>query len=345
MWIIEMVVGIGILIFACYGLKPALKTLRHRFFHVSHLWRQKLDHVLYRPLYIILWILGVAYLLDVLGRLLHFPITAQQLGPLRNAAIIGCLAWLIFQWKEEIQNHLIDHSSPGYKPVDAGAVRFLSRLLSIVILVVTGMIVLQIFGVNVLPLIAFGGIGAAAVGFAGKDVLANFFGGLMLYITRPFTTGDHIELPERNMEGNVEEIGWYLTAIRDKEKRAVYLPNAMFSTLLVVNISRMSHRRIEERIKLRFSDIDKIKTVTEEMRKIVAAHPLIDAHLPILIYFDTFKDAALDILIDVYSLETRNEEFLLLKEELLLSMQNVLKARGAEIPFPVVEISINPADK
>ena len=81
---------------------------------------------------------------------------------------------------------------------------------------------------HIAPLLAFGSIGAASLGFAGKDVIANFCSGLMLHITRPFVIGDEIMLPEKNLEGNIEEIGWFKTSIRDKEKRAVYLPNNFF---------------------------------------------------------------------------------------------------------------------
>ena len=334
MWIIEILIALSLLLFAKYGLKRSLAAIRSKISFSSELWVEKFDQILYKPLFLIFVILGIAYLLDVTGRLTSLPTTAHQLAPLRNAAIVCSLAWLVVLWKDAVQKTLIDRSSFGTKPVDVGVIRFLGRLASVLVLIVTGLIVMQLFGVSIIPLIAFGGLGAAAMGFAGKDVLANFFGGLMIYITRPFTIGDQIELPERNMEGYIEEIGWYLTALRDKEKRLVYLPNAMFSTLLVVNHSRMSHRRIEEHIRIRFEDFDKIPMVTEEMRREIAAHSAIDSNQPILIYFDSIKPDAFDILIDVYSLETRHAEFLALKEELLIAMHKILKAHGAQIAYP-----------
>ena len=334
MWIIEIFIALSLFLFARYGLKRTLAAIRGKISFSSELWVEKFDQILYKPLFLIFVILGTAYLLDVIGRLTSLPTTANQLASLRNAAVVCSLAWFLVLWKDAVQKKVINQSSFGAKPVDVGVVRFLGRLASMLILIITALIVMQLFGVSVIPLVAVGGVGAAAMGFAGKDVLANFFGGLMIYITRPFTIGDQIELPEKNMEGYIEEIGWYLTAVRDKEKRLVYLPNALFSTMLVINHTRMSHRRIEEHIRVRFEDVDKIPKITEEMRKEIAAHSAIDTSQPILIYFDSIKNDAFDISIDVYSFETRHAEFLALKEELLIAMHKILRSHGAEIAYP-----------
>lgn len=68
-------------------------------------------------------------------------------------------------------------------------------------------------------LLTFGGIGGIAVGMAGKDVLSNFFSGIMLYFDRPFSIGDWIRSPDRNIEGTVAEIGWRITRINTFDHR------------------------------------------------------------------------------------------------------------------------------
>ena len=52
------------------------------------------------------------------------------------------------------------------------------------------------------------GIGGIAVGFAAKDLFANLLGGLTIYLDRPFTVGEWIRSPDKNIEGTVEQIGW-----------------------------------------------------------------------------------------------------------------------------------------
>ena len=113
---------------------------------------------------------------------------------------------------------------------------------------------MQLFDYSVSGLLAFGGIGGIAVGFAAKDLLANFFGGLMIYLDRPFSVGDWIRSPDKEIEGTVEDIGWRLTRIRTFDKRPLYIPNSIFASISVENPSRMSNRRIYEKIGIRYDD-------------------------------------------------------------------------------------------
>ena len=125
------------------------------------------------------------------------------LGALRKTAVIACAAWFFFRWKNEIEESLLADPT---KKVDITTVRMVGRLVSLGLGVITGLVIMQLFGVNTAPLLAFGSIGAASIGFAGKDVMANFCSGIMLQITRPFVRGDLIFLPEKHLEGHIEDI-------------------------------------------------------------------------------------------------------------------------------------------
>lgn len=88
------------------------------------------------------------------------------------------------------------------------------------------------FGMSLSGLMAFGGIGGIAIGMAGKDILSNFFSGLMLYFDRPFNIGDWVSSPDRNIEGTVVEIGWRITKIITFDHRPLYIPNSVFLLLV-----------------------------------------------------------------------------------------------------------------
>jgi MscS family membrane protein len=325
-WILETLIGIGLLIGANFLLKYFIKKVRHRSMNDQPYWKQRFEKIVYVPAKCILWVIGIFYVLN--GIALRFDLTSgfASLHSLRNALIVICIGWILLRWTKEVKKHI--------QLVDMGIVQILSRVTHFAIIVLTLLLVLEIFDVNVMPLIAFGGVGAAAIGFAAKDVLANFFGGLMLHVTRPFTMGDFIVLPDRNIEGHVETVGWYFTAIRDKEKRPVYLPNVFFSTLLVINASRMSHRHILESIGLRYEDIDRASVIIDAIKQFLAEHPLIDHNLPIIVSLDAFQDYAVSIKLDCYCLTTRTEEFYSLKQEVLLAIYAIITRHGAEIPYP-----------
>ena len=112
---------------------------------------------------------------------------------------------------------------------DITSARILSRIIKITIVVAIILLYGEHFGMSLSGLLTFGGIGGIAVGMAGKDILSNFFSGIMLYFDRPFSIGDWIRSPDRNIEGTVTEIGWRMTKINTFDHRPLYVPNSIFS--------------------------------------------------------------------------------------------------------------------
>lgn len=100
-----------------------------------------------------------------------------------------------------------------------------------------------ILGFSLSGVLAFGGIGGIAVGFAAKDMLANFFGGLAIYLDRPFIVGEWIRSPDHEIEGTVEHIGWRQTRVRAFNKNPIYVPNSLFSTIVVETPTRTRSSR------------------------------------------------------------------------------------------------------
>src|SRR5205085_682063 len=107
--------------------------------------------------------------------------------------------------------------------LDPSSMAIFEKTFTIFVLFISSLLILQIFGLDVVPLLTVSGIGAAILGFASRDVFANFFGGMMIFMSSPFKIDDYIELPGKKIAGTVEEIGWYFTTIRDTHKRSLYI--------------------------------------------------------------------------------------------------------------------------
>jgi MscS family membrane protein len=337
LWFLEILIGLAVLVGINYLFKKVVKHVRQRSLSKALDWRERLNYILFLPVHILLWILGVILVLEVTARRFEFSFFDGYLSAFRATGVVCVLAWVLLRWKKEMQHTLLNKDR-AVQRLDAGFVHVLGKFLTIIVMIIAAMIILQLWGLDIGPLIAFGGIGAAGVAFASKDVIANFFGGLMLYITRPFMVGDQIVISERKLEGYVEEIGWYLTCVRDKEKRPVYLPNAIFSSGLVINNSRMTHRRIEQKIGVRFEDFSNIAAIADGIRASIAAHPAIDNHLPVLVVFNGFNEYTLDLYIDVYTLSTRYDQFLAVKQEVLMLAYDAILKQGGEVPCPLIQI-------
>ena len=146
-------------------------------------------------------------------------------------------------------------------------------------------------------LLAFGGMGGIAVGLAARDLLANVFGGITIYLDRPFAVGDWIRSPDQDIEGTVEEVGWRRTLIRTFDKRPLYVPNAVFTTIAIENPSRMLNRRIKETIGIRYDDVSRVRAILDDVREYLQTSPLIDQSVTLMVNFDSFGPSSLDFFI------------------------------------------------
>ncbi len=199
---------------------------------------------------------------------------------------------------------------------------------------------LQTLGYSISGVLAFGGIGGIAIGFAAKDLLANFFGGLMLYLDRPFIVGDWIRSPDRDIEGTIEKIGWRLTLIRTFDKRPLYVPNSMFANISVENPSRMTNRRIYETIGIRYDDFKSTKNIVDDIKKMLLAHPEIDTDKLIMVNFNTFSASSLDFFVYCFTKTTDWATFHEIKQEILLKVGEIIESHQAEIAFPTSTIHL-----
>jgi MscS family membrane protein len=186
------------------------------------------------------------------------------------------------------------------------------------------LLLLNALGVDLDALLALGGLGGLAIGIAGKDIFANFFGGLMLYVTKPFTIGDWISSPERAIEGRVEEIGWYSTRLRGLNRQPLYVPNAVFSTIILTNSSRMTHKRIEETLRVPYTPQEKMREMVDALQKIVDSHPDLDPKMEHSVFVDKFIRDAFLIKLVVYTKELSQQRLGTIKQDLLLQAGDLL---------------------
>ena len=223
----------------------------------------------------------------------------------------------------------------GKQSVDATTVRAMGKLLRLVVFVLGTLMCLQTFGVSVSGVLAFGGVGAMAIGFAAKDMLANFFGGLMIYLDRPFSVGDHIRFTStKDIDGVVEDIGWRMTRIRNSEKRPLYIPNSLFASAVVENFSRMSHRHLNQTVGLRYDDAAKITAICDDVRHMLQTHPDIDNSQRLVVHFNAYNTSSLDLMVYCFTKATQFDRFHAVKQDVMLKIMDIVASHGTEFAFP-----------
>lgn len=178
------------------------------------------------------------------------------------------------------------------------------------------------------------------VGLAAKDLLASFFGGLMIYLDRPFVEGDWIRSPDREIEGTVEKIGVRLTRIRTFDRRPLYVPNSIFSTTTVENPSRMWNRRIFETIGIRYEDIAKMAGIVHDVDEMLRVHPDIDTTQTLMVNFTTFAASSLNFFVYTFTKTTNWQRYHQVKQDVLLRVAEIIATHGAEIAFPTTTVHV-----
>ena len=212
------------------------------------------------------------------------------------------------------------------------------RISKIIIIVITSLILMQEIGLSISGLLAFGGVGGLIVGLAAKDLLSNFFGGMMIFFDRPFRVGEFIKSPDRNIEGIVEKIGWRLTVVRTFSKNVLYIPNTAFSSIIVENATRMSNRRINETIGIRYDDLSKMSNIISDVKNLLDQNIDIDQSQKSKVYFKSFSASSCDFFIYAFTITKDWDEFLRIKQDVLLKVADIISKHKAEIAYPTTSV-------
>ncbi|MCX2973461.1 mechanosensitive ion channel family protein [Halieaceae bacterium IMCC8485] len=303
--------------------------------------RNKWDDVvvtaLERPVRLVLWVLVGYIALDT------YEVGANlqaRLIEVYDTALVLLVVWFLHRLIGGVENELMRERYGNSQSTDKATVRAVIQLSRICLWVIAGLGVLQSIGVSISGLLAFGGIGGIAVGFAAKDLLANFIGGLSIYLDRPFTTGDWIRSPDRNIEGTVEDIGWRLTRIRTFDQRPLYVPNAVFGQISVENPSRMFNRRIYETVGIRYQDSQSMAPIVEQVRAMLQSHQEIDLSRTLIVNFVSFGPSSLDFFVYTFTKTTDWVRFHEIKQDVMLKILDIVISNGADVAFPTQTLHV-----
>ncbi len=316
----------------------SLKKLEVQVQKTNNLWDDAILHSAYLPIRLIGWLIGLSLILTIYQQ--HQPITtfSSLFYQFRKIAFIMVLALFLYRLVINFRNELLKEQSSKYwqkySKLDETSIDALAKILLLSIVIATILTILQILGYSISGILAFGGMGGIAVGFASKDLLANFFGGFMIYLDKPFKIGDWIRSPDRSIEGVVEHIGWRISRIRTFDKRPLYIPNSLFTQIIVENPSRMSHRQINENIGIRYADWQKMPSIVHDVKNMLINHQDIDDKQTLICNFNAFNQSSIDFLVYTYTVTTDWVTYHQVKQDVLFKIFEIIANHGAEIAFP-----------
>jgi len=338
-WVAAILAIVLVTVLANYVLQLALRQALKASARTSTEWDDALLRSAGRPLLATVWIVGAGFMMGVLEERFGLALLDKTLA-VRDVLLIACVAWFLLRFIGRVTSNVVEGRKARGEDFDFTTVDALGKLARLLTVVMAVLMAVQSLGFQITGLLALGGVGGLAVGFAAKDLLANFFGGLTVYLDRPFGVGEWIRSPDKSIEGTVEYISWRHTRIRAFNKNPIYVPNSVFTTIVVENPSRMSHRRIKETIGLRYDDFAVVGPVVADIRSMLQQHPEIDSTQTLIVNFNQFGASSLDILVYTFTRTKVWTEYHEVKQDVLLRIGEIIERHGAEIAFPTQTLHV-----
>ncbi|WP_372758944.1 mechanosensitive ion channel family protein [Litorivivens sp.] len=339
-WLWKVFAAILVTALLNYVVGKLLDRLKTKLEKTHTVWDDALLASIRRPAYWMIWLVGFSYALQLILQTSDAEIFSV-LNNLRAVLAVLIITWFLVGLVREVEGRLLSGEyTKQEEPFDPTTVMAIGKLVKTAIIITALLVAMQTLGYSISGVLAFGGIGGIAVGFAAKDLLANFFGGLMVYLDRPFAVGEWIRSPDQNIEGVVENIGWRQTRIRTFDQRPLYVPNATFTQISVENPSRMLNRRIYETIGVRYDDARKVADIVRDVKDYLASHDDIDQNKTLIVNFNSFGPSSLDFFIYTFTKTTNWVAYHEIKQRVLLDVLGIIHQHGADVAYPTTTVKL-----
>ncbi len=290
------------------------------------------DHAidaLENPIRLIPIVLGVFFVIEYLD----FPGTFATIGDnLVRSLIAFVIFWALYRLVDPF-SRLLGHLE---KVFTHAMVEWLVKAIRAAFIFLGAATILQIWGIEVGPILAGLGLFGVAVALGAQDLFKNLIAGILIIAEKRFNKGDWIRV-EGTVEGTVESIGFRSTVVRRFDKAPVFVPNTKLSDSAVTNFSSMTHRRIYWNIGVEYrSSVDQLRLIRDGIEAYLIDNEVF-ADPPEAVRFvriDSFSDSSIDIMLYCFTKTTNWGEWLEIKEQLAYAIKEIVEGAGSAFAFP-----------
>ncbi len=216
---------------------------------------------------------------------------------------------------------------------DIGVIQFLSAVIRYSMYFVLFMMILNLFGIATTSAVAVLGSCGVAVGLALQGSLANFAGGVLILLLKPFVVGDYII--EGSNEGTVYEISIFYTKLKTVDNKVIVIPNGNLSNSSLINVSHMDNRRVDVAVGIAY-EAD-IRTAKDILYKVAEEDP---ARLPgedIVVAVDNLGASSVDMTVRIW---VKSEDYWPTKWRLTENIKYALDENNISIPYQQIDVQI-----
>lgn len=216
---------------------------------------------------------------------------------------------------------------------DIGVIQFLSAVIRYSMYFILFMMILNLFGIATTSAVAVLGSCGVAVGLALQGSLANFAGGVLILLLKPFVVGDYII--EGSNEGTVYEISIFYTKLKTVDNKVIVIPNGNLSNSSLINVSHMDKRRVDVAVGIAY-EAD-IRTAKDILYKVAEEDP---ARLPgedVVVAVDNLGASSVDMTVRIW---VKSEDYWPTKWRLTENIKYALDENNISIPYQQIDVQI-----
>lgn len=241
-------------------------------------------------------------------------------------AILLVARWVAKRARAAVRAKIL--KNPG---LDAAIADFLSSIVHWVVLLIAGIAVLQLFGIDSTSLVAVLGAASLAVGLALQGTLSNFAAGVMLLIFRPFGIGDYVDVSGHS--GTVKKIDIFVTELATVDNVQIIIPNSEVWSKAIVNYSAYDRRRVDLTIGIDYGASH--EEAVEIIKSLVAKDPRVSGEPETFVKVTNLGDSSVDITVRAWC---QAPDYWDVKFDLTKGIKNALDGAGISIPYPHIEV-------
>lgn len=254
--------------------------------------------------------------------------------------IISVIAFAIALAKSfTIQSSLIKKMKKTSKrELDDATIEFILKIVRVLIYIIAIFVVLALLKIDLTGLIAGLGIGGVIVTLAAQDTAKNLFGGVVIFLDKPFNVGDWVQMDA--YEGTIEDITFRTTRIRTFENSLLNVPNSIISNASVINWSKMQTRRYKANLRIDFNTsiekLERVKARIEEMLK--ERESIVDDAT--IIRYDNINENGINMLIYTYTDSINYASYLSEVEKINFKIMRIMEEEKVKLAYDTKNISI-----
>ena len=224
---------------------------------------------------------------------------------------------------------------------------WLERASKFIVWVIGIAIILDIFGIQIGPLVAGLGLFSVAVALGAQDFFKNLISGILIIGEHRFQPGDRIEVSGQ-LHGIVENIGFRSTIIRTFDTAPMVIPNKDLSDVKVINHGEMINRRINWKINLLYStSVEQLEKIRDEIKEYIINSKDFssDPGLEPVVRVVELGSSSIDMLIVAYSDPVGFVAFNKIKEDLIFNIMGIIKSNNSDFAYPSTSLYVESMPK